>query len=291
VPDLWQILLTALAGFVTGMLSGMFGVGGAIVSTPAIRVLGATPLDAVGSTLPSILPSAVSGSYRYAREGLIRFPVVLWTAVPGVVAVVGGSLLTEVIPGNGHPLMIVTAGLVGFTAIRVAMVLPAPETAPEVILDRRVEGQIHRPADERAPDPADDTPDHRADGRGPRAEPWRLGLVGVGAGGLSGLLGIGGGVVMVPAFVTWVRLPLKEAIGTSLACVGILAVPGMITHALLGHIDWWYALPLCIGVVPGAQLGAHLAIRSSDRTLRIAVAWVLGTIAVVYAAGELIALL
>jgi uncharacterized membrane protein YfcA len=50
-------VLTAVIGFGTGVLSGMFGIGGAVVSTPAIRALGASPLAAVGSTIPSILPS------------------------------------------------------------------------------------------------------------------------------------------------------------------------------------------------------------------------------------------
>ena len=52
----WQTILTLAAGVATGVLSGMFGVGGAVVSTPAIRVLGATPLEAIGSTIPSIDP-------------------------------------------------------------------------------------------------------------------------------------------------------------------------------------------------------------------------------------------
>ena len=106
---------------------------------------------------------------------------------------------------------------------------------------------------------------------------------------MSGLLGVGGGLVMVPAFAGWVRLPLKEALGTSLACVAILAVPGTVTHALLGHIDWLYALPLCVGVIPGAAIGAHLALRSSDRTLRLLVGTVLGAIAIFYATIEILA--
>ena len=119
---------------------------------------------------------------------------------------------------------------------------------------------------------------------------WRLGAIGLAAGLLSGLLGVGGGILMVPAFVGWVRLPIKEAVGCSLACVGHPRGPGTITHALLGHIDWAFALPLCVAVIPGARVGAHLAIRSSDRALRLSVAIVLGSIAIVYAVGEIIAL-
>ena len=95
---------------------------------------------------------------------------------------------------------------------------------------------------------------------------------------------------MVPAFTNWVGLPLKRAIATSLVCVGLVCIPGTITHQLLGDIDWLFALPLMVAAVPGARVGAHLAIRASDRALRITVASVLGTIAVVYGVVELVAL-
>lgn len=267
--------LVLLAGFLTGVLSGMFGIGGAVVSTPAIRVLGATPLQAVGSTLPSIVPSAISGSLRYQREGLIVWRVVRITAGVGIVGSIGGALLTDEVPGGGHVLMILTASLLLFTAIRTAQSpkRPDPADAEEPVA----------PIGAGLPDPAP--------AGTPRTEPWRLGTIGLAAGLLSGLLGIGGGILLVPAFSGWVRLDIKAAVGTSLACVGILAIPGMVTHQLLGHIDWGFALPLCIAVIPGARLGAHLAIRATDRGLRISVATVLGTISLIYAVGEILSML
>jgi uncharacterized membrane protein YfcA len=270
-----QTILVLIAGFFTGVLSGMFGVGGAVISTPAIRALGATPIESIGSTLPSIIPSAISGSLRYHRDGLIHWRVVLWTALVGCAAAVAGALLSDVIPGDGHLLMLLTAALLGFTAYRTGQSPKRPD-----------------PADAEEVDP-DEDPDF-ADATVPigpqRSEWWRLAVIGLAAGMLSGLLGVGGGIVMVPLFVSWVRLPIKEAVGCSLACVGILAVPGTITHAALGHIDWAFALPLCVAVIPGARVGAHLAIRSSERGLRLSVAIVLGAIAVVYALGEILAL-
>jgi uncharacterized membrane protein YfcA len=171
--------------------------------------------------------------------------------------------------------MILTAAMVGFSAYRLSRPVDVPEAesvvAVEGITDA-VPGLAHEHAGRR------------------RDEAWRLLVIGLGAGGLSGLLGIGGGVLMVPLFTTWVRLSIKEALATSLACVGVLAIPGMITHAALGHIDWLFALPLCVGVIPGARLGAHLTIRSSDQAVRLMVGVVLGLIAVVYAAGEILAL-
>ena len=270
-----QIILVLVAGFFTGVLSGMFGVGGAVVSTPAIRALGATPIEAIGSTLPSIIPSAISGSLRYHREGLIHLRVVLWTALVGCGAAVVGALLADVVPGDGHLLMLLTAALLGFTAYRTGQSPKRPDPADAEELP---------PSED--PDFADVAPPREP----ARMEWWRLGAIGLAAGLLSGLLGVGGGILMVPAFVGWVRLPIKEAVGCSLACVGILAVPGTITHALLGHIDWAFALPLCITVIPGARVGAHRAIRSSERGLRLSVAIVLGSIAAIYAIGEIAAL-
>jgi uncharacterized membrane protein YfcA len=279
MSDAWQIGLTLVVGFATGVLSAMFGVGGAIISTPAIRALGATPLGAVGSTLPSILPSAISGTFRYRREGLVNARVAAWTAGAGIAASVGGALLADVVPGGGHALMLMTAVLVGFSAYRLSRTPSTAEPAPELVAERLAEAET------------DAVPGAVVHTDGPlRDAPWRLALIGFAAGGLSGLLGIGGGILMVPAFTGWVRLNIKVALATSLVCVGVLAIPGTITHALLGHIDWSFAVPLCIGVVPGAQLGAHLTIKASDRTVRILVGIVLGAIATGYAIGEILSL-
>ena len=115
--------------------------------------------------------------------------------------------------------------------------------------------------------------------------------IGVVAGLLSGLLGIGGGVIMVPAFTELLGLPLKSAIATSLVCVGIFGVPATITHAVLGDIDWRLAALLTIGVIPGARVGASLTIRTAERRLRLAVGVFLGLVALVYFVTETRALL
>jgi uncharacterized protein len=256
---LWlEIAITVLVGVATGVLSGMFGIGGAVVSTPALRALGATALQAIGSTLPSILPSSVSGSLRYHRENFIVLRVVLLTAVLGIPASVIGSRLSDAVPGNGHVLMILTAALVAYTGYRTAF--PTVRTLERSDQPRAVEW-------------------------------WRLTIIGIAAGALSGLLGIGGGILMVPAFSAWIGLPLRQAIATSLACVGIFAIPGTLTHWYLGHIDWTFAGALAVGVIPGARIGAHFTINANDRLLRYSVGSTLGVIAVIYGVGEMLALI
>jgi uncharacterized membrane protein YfcA len=273
-PGILRDALTLIAGVFTGVLSAAFGVGGAVISTPAIRALGASATVAIGTTLPSILPSAVSGTLRYTRDQLIEWRVVRWTAPFGMASAVGGSLLSKEVPGDGHWLMLLTAALLGFTAWRMART--GQDDAAD---DRRSEAETDR---EMAPI------ETRVHAR--RDRPAVLAAIGVGAGVLSGLLGVGGGIVMVPAFTEVAGIPLKSAIATSLACVGLLALPGTVTHAILGDIDWRFAFWLAIGVVPGARLGAALAIRAGSTRLRLAVAVFLGGTAVLYAAGEIAAL-
>jgi uncharacterized membrane protein YfcA len=276
-PGLARDALTFLLGVVTGVLSAAFGVGGAIISTPGIRALGASATLAIGTTLPSILPSALTGTVRYVREQLILWRVVRWTVPAGLAASVGGSLLSKVVPGHGHYLMVLTALLLGLTAWRMARA-PAGQPAVEpVAVEPAAVGGTSSASDKAGVPPAQ-----------PPAP--LLVAIGAAAGMLSGLLGIGGGIVMVPAFTELAGLPIKQTIATSLVCVGLFAVPGTITHALLGDIGWRFAVALSVGVVPGARLGAVVAIRSSDRRLRLAVAGFLGLVSVVYATGELIGL-
>ena len=258
-PGLARDALTVLVGLAAGALSGAVGVGGAVISTPGVRLLGASAFVAVGTTLPSILPGAVAATARYAREGLVDWRVVRGAAPAGVVAAVAGSLASHAVPGEGHWLMVLTAVLVGFTALRML-----------------------RPPEE------DESRDGEHDSR-----PSLLRSAGVGgaAGLLSGLLGVGGGIVLVPGLSQVVGLGLKATVATSLACVGILAVPSTVTHAALGDIDWRLALLLAAGVVPGARVGAALSIRARERRLRLALGAFLAMVAVGYGAGELTAAL
>jgi uncharacterized membrane protein YfcA len=264
-------LLTVLLGFATGILSGLFGVGGGVISQPGMRLLGLDPLMVIGTALPVIIPGAASGAVRYRREGLIRWAAVAGTVPIGLVAAVIGSVAAEQVPGDGHLLQLVTAALLGLSAYRMGRA-PAPLPPEEPLAETD----------------APEAPGGEPEGQATVA---RYASIGVLAGGLSGLLGIGGGVIMVPAFVQFARMEVKAAVATSLVCVGAFAIPGTITHALLGHIDWRVAAALIIGVIPGARIGAAIAIRSTDRRLRVTVACFLGLTAFLYATGELLALL
>lgn len=271
-------LLTVLLGLGAGTLSGLFGVGGGVLSQPGMRAIGIEPLVVIGSALPVIIPGALSGAVRYSRERLVRWPAV-WATVPaGLLFAVLGGIAGEHVPGDGHLLQIATALLLGLSAWRMARVRsPMPSDEPLAETD--------------APEAPE--PEEVAVGTVPADRDLARRYLAIGAlsGCLSGLLGIGGGVIMVPAFVQVARMDVKRAIATSLVCVGAFAVPGTVTHTLLGHVDWRVVAALVLGAVPGARLGAVLTIRIDEDRLRPIVAAFLAATAVVYFTGELLAVL
>lgn len=85
--------------------------------------------------------------------------------------------------------------------------------------------------------------------------------VGIAAGLLSGLFGIGGGTIIVPALALWLGMPQRLAAGTSVAAILPAAAVGAISYAVQGNVDWIAALCLAVGIVAGAQLGTYLLAR------------------------------
>lgn len=83
-------------------------------------------------------------------------------------------------------------------------------------------------------------------------------LVGIAGGILSGIFGIGGGTIIVPALALWLSMPQKISAGTSVAAILPTAIVGATTYAIQGNVDWVAAALLAIGIIVGAQVGSHL---------------------------------
>ena len=88
--------------------------------------------------------------------------------------------------------------------------------------------------------------------------------IGVAGGILSGLLGVGGGVVMVPLLVLWAGYRQREAHAMSLGAIVPISVAGILTFGIAGRVHW-----LALGAVVGARLGAGLLVRIDERVLKI----------------------
>lgn len=274
-------LAAVAVGFASGVLSGMFGIGGGLITTPAIRLLlGYAELVAVGTPLPVILPGAITGALAYYRRGSADVRAGVTMGVVGAAGSVAGAVLSSRL--GGTIVLLATAALIVWAAA-------------DMLLQERAARRVARSA---APDAdaavgeaesdealvSEIAPPHG------RISTWRLVAIGLAAGLYSGLLGLGGGFIIVPGLTRYCGVPVKRAIGTSLITVAVLAIPGSIAHSALGHIDWGLAALLAIGVVPGAALGARLTRRASDSALRLAFAALLVVVGAWLAINEFPAL-
>jgi len=274
------------------VLSALLGVGGAVITTPAVRALGAPPIDAVGSTVPAILPGAIAGTLRYAREGLVDWRAALGLGLSGAVFAVGGALCTTLV--DARLLMLATAALMLWSGLTVVRGATRAQPPAESISGAADDGPLDGPFDGIEASETDrafiESPVSGTT-RPPHHHLGLLGTLGAASGFVAGLLGVGGGIVMVPMLTGPLRAPMKTAVASSLVAVAIFSVPALITHAALGNIDWRYALPLMIGVVPGARVGSRITVGSSDRTIRLLFGSLILVLAVVYGGSELRSLL
>ncbi|HTG47238.1 MAG TPA: sulfite exporter TauE/SafE family protein [Actinomycetota bacterium] len=247
-------LIAVAIGLGSGVLSGLFGIGGGIVMTPAVDALLPVPsIAALETPLPVIFPTSITGAYTYWKAGEVDIRAATYLAPAGLIGSVAGALLTRVI--DVRVLLLLTAILLAYQSVAILRTR-APRTAGA----------------------------ERTIGVG------LLFGIGMGAGVASGLLGIGGGVVLVPLLAGWLGMPLKRALGTSLLTIPALVIPGTIVHAILGHIDWWLFVFLTIGAVPGARIGALLALGTAEERLRLSVGTFMLVVAAAYGLAQVAAL-
>lgn len=217
-------------GLVAGFLSGMFGVGGGILIVPALVL--ALRFDqrlAHGTSLAAVLPIAASGLVAYAVEGEVDWPVAIALAAGAVAGAVIGTHVLHLLP--------VRTLSIGFVVLLVA-------TAARLLLDTSAAGG--------------------------RDELGVLGIavlvaVGVAAGVLAGLLGVGGGIIMVPAMVVLFGIPGALARGTSLAVILPTSIMGTLRNRKRGNADLRAAAAVGLAGVVSSFPAGLIATRLDDR--------------------------
>ncbi len=256
-----EFLFTVLVGFASGFTSGAFGIGGGVITTPAIRLLLMQSSDiALGTPLPIIFPSALVGGFNYWRAGKIIPRVFLICSLFGLAGTVAGSFLTTLL--DTRYLMILTSLLLLYLSQR-------------TYSSARGKGLYAARSQE--------------EGRSYSA--LILAFIGFFAGLFSGFLGLGGGTIMVPAFFFILRMDLKECLGNSLVIIAVLALPGSVIHSLLGHVNWAIALAMIIGVLPGSFLGSFFTLRARDQRVQKLFALLLLAIGIIFMFKEIRGLL
>lgn len=260
--DLVSTVETLLIGLVTGILSGAFGVGGGIFCTPVIRLLlNVSPHVAVGTTMALIIPTAIVGAVNYIRQKQIDLRLAKLLAPSAVVGTVLGAIGTHYV--KPVVLMILFAVFAGIAGLDLALGIG------EALTRKKRDGNIGEY------EVAPVVPAHVAIG------------IGFWAGFLAGFFGVGGGFILVPCLLYTFNISVKAAFGTSLLVIAAVSIPGTLTHATQGHMDFHLALSMVLGAVPGAWLGSLLSLRLKDSFLRRAFGVVMLVMAFMLALKEL----
>lgn len=247
-------IVIALCGVGVGVLSAMFGIGGGIVMVPLIHlVFGQPAAVASGTSLFAILPTSISGMLARLRDGTIRFPVGIAAGLAGACLSPLGAVAASTLPGLYA--MVLTACFILFTAYN--MFKRVWRSRPAAVSGGAAQQVPSGPARRRAP--LESATGARMYGS--------AALIGVVVGFLSGYLGLGGGFLIVPLLQSLFGFTMKQATGTSLVAVGILAIPSFITHAILGNVVWLLGLLLIVGSIIGTKIGAFIVKRVNDRLL------------------------
>jgi uncharacterized membrane protein YfcA len=267
-------LLLAAGGFAAGAFGALLGLGGGILIVPLLTVGFEVPFRAaVGISLVCVIvtSSAAAGVYLERRVANMRLGMFLelFTAMGALV----GGLIAFALPAQ--LLEGLFAALLGYTAwsmIRRAREHDRPADASVVTVGDAVDppGQAGPAEPVRAAVLAGS---FAATLAGPGYQVGRLpvGVAGsLGAGVISALLGVGGGIVKVPLMHLVMGLPLRSATATSNMMIGITAAASATVYLLAGAIDPYVAGPTAAGVFVGALAGARVAPRIDLRLLRLA---------------------
>ncbi len=228
---LWRGLL---AGVVAGFAGGLFGVGGGILLVPMLTgMFGLTQHQAHGTSLAAIGATAVAGLVVYASGGHVAWTVGAIMAVTSVLAARLGARLAA----RTSRERLARAFAIFLVLVAVRMVFRTPPSAGGTAVISGVAGALAALA------------------------------VGVGTGLMAGFMGVGGGIIAVPALVLLFGLPQQTAQGTSLALILVTAPMGAIEHHRHGNVVLKLVPFLAGGALLGAPLASGLALRLPQAVL------------------------
>ena len=244
------IVVLLVTGTVVGFAGGLLGLGGGFIMTP-VQYMIFTDMGlstdiavkmAFGTNLAVVLPMAISGVWRHHRKGAVKWRVSILMGACGLLASFGGASLAVLLPGAG---LKIAFGIVALAAGLRMLTTKPPRTGEE-----------------------------------PRTNLWLLVAWAIPLGAMTGLLGIGGGVLAIPILVVALRFKIHDALGTSLAMMmlsSIGGIAGYIVNGLnvsglpdysLGYVNLPSWFLLTVTSVSLAQIGAVVAHRMPAMRLR-----------------------
>lgn len=297
-----SFVAAAIIGVAIGILSGMLGIGGGTVMVPLFRLaFGLDPLAATATSLFSIIPTSLAGLSKHLRNGTCIPRIGLICGFAGACASPLGVLAATHSPNwavmGGTSLVI---GYSSITMLRRGIAAVRAERAAAAASPSKAIGAERAGADATASKAAGACAGGAKGAEGARSstEAAHVAMttrtvaamiaIGLIAGFMGGYVGVGGGFIMVPLFISVLGISMREASGTSLVAVCILVVPGVIEQALLGNVHVSVGLAIAVGSMPGSILGASLVKRIPESALRLLFASFLLVVAVILVLNEVV---
>lgn len=244
-----RALAASPLGFLIGLSVGALGGGGSVLAVPVlVYVAGQDPRAATTTSLVIVGLAALVGVTDHWRAGRVKVGPGVVFGLAGIGGSVSGSLLNRRL--DPDLLLLAFAGLVVVAAWRMLTGCPSCTNMGE----REAIG-------------AGGTTKVLAGLRVDAATVAKVLVAGTGVGFFTGLFGVGGGFIIVPALTLGLRFAMPEAIGTSLLIIAINSVTALVPRLGQGGVDWAVTVPFAVSAVAGALVGSRLADRLPEQTL------------------------
>ena len=255
VNEMLDLILLPIIAFFIGIVAAMLGIGGGVFMVPALVLLPWHALDpavASGTSLAAIIFTSVSSTFRYMKQKRIDH-------------LLGLALASTTIPGaflGSYSKSLIETRLLGIIFAFFMIFVAARMLVGKRMVKEKID--VRKTGDGKTRKIIDNYGNIFTYSVNIRLIPF-LGLT---AGFFSGLLGIGGGAVLVPAMNLGIGMPIHIATATSMFIMIFTSISGTLTNIWLNQIRFDYAVLLAAGIIFGAQLGAHYAARVSARNLQ-----------------------
>ena len=256
-------------GFVVGLLSGMFGVGGGFLMTPLLIMIGIPPTVAAASDSNQIVAASASGMYAHYRLGNVDFKMGAYLLIGGILGGTGGVQIIKILRAMGNAdflikiTYVVMLGFVGVYMFQESLQALRSTGTPKAVPVGQKDSMYVRLMGEMPWQT-------RFEKSGITLSPLVPLFLGALMGMLAAIMGVGGGFIMVPVMVYLLRMPMHVVVGTSLFQVLFTCIDVTIMQAYSNRtVDFMLALLLLIGSTFGAQVGARLSTRLKEDQLKI----------------------
>ena len=250
-----EFILILLLALLFAAFGTIVGFGGGIFMIPILVIGFNLPINvAVGSVILALFPGSLVSSYFNHKRKKIDYRAGITLEIPTVIGTILGAYLTSVLALNVLEIVFaVFVTIVGFSMFR--------KTSTDTSEDNRL--GIFKKLNKLNPAITRTTKDIQY-----RMSYLLTGTFGSLAGIISGLFGIGGGFLKTPIMVNVFNIPPSVAAATAIFMIVFTSLTGSISHFYLGHLDFYYSIPIVIGFILGAFLGNHLNLKLSEKTLK-----------------------